>query len=69
MHKMQCNLIHNKLKHFSLVGETGPEDTELHFTKPIPGTLKVDFIFVVVCSHEIYIHYMHGVISSHMMYN
>ena len=49
-----------KLKQFSLVGETSPEDTELRFTslkfyKPIPGTLKVDFIFVVVCSHEIFL--------------
>ena len=49
-----------KLKHFSLVGETSPEDTELRFTslkfyKPIPGTLKVEFIFVVVCSHEIFL--------------
>ena len=49
-----------KLKQFSLVGETSPEDTELRFTslkfyKPIPGTLKVDFIFVVVCNHEIFL--------------
>ena len=49
-----------KLKQFSLVGETSPEDTELRFTslkfyKPIPGTLKVDFIFVVVCNHELFI--------------
>ena len=49
-----------KLKQFSLVEETSPEDTELRFTslkfyKPIPGTLKVDFIFVVVCNHEIFL--------------
>ena len=49
-----------KLKQFSLVGETSPEDTELRFTslifyKPIPGTLKVDFIFVVVCNLELFL--------------
>ena len=49
-----------KLKQFSGVGQTGPEDTELRFTslkfyKPIPGTLKVDFIFVVVCNHELFL--------------
>ena len=37
----------------SLLGETSPEDTELQyvmlsFHKPIPGTNKVDYVFVVV---------------------
>ena len=37
----------------SLIGETGPEDTELHyvmlsFHKPILGTNIVDYVFVVV---------------------
>ena len=49
-----------KLKHFSLLGETGPESTKLRFTglkfyKPIPNTLQVDFIFVVICNHEIFV--------------
>ena len=46
-----------KLKQFSGVGQTGPKDTEfqltsLKFYKPILGTLKVDFVFVVVYNHE-----------------
>ena len=49
-----------KLKQFSLVGETGSEDTELRYTtlkfyKPIPSTVMVDFIFVVVCNHELFL--------------
>ena len=53
-----------KLKQFSLVGETSPENTELCFTslkfyRPIPGTLKVDFVFIVVNNHELFleVHY------------
>ena len=46
-----------KLKQFSLVGATGPEDTELRymglkFYKPIPYTVRVDFIFVVIRNLE-----------------
>ena len=46
-----------KLKQFSLVGATGPEDTELRymglkFYKPIPRTVRVDFIFVVIRNLE-----------------
>ena len=49
-----------KLKQFSLVGETSPEDTELCFTslkfyKPMSSTLTmVDYIFVVVYNHELF---------------
>ena len=44
----------------SLVGATSPEDTELQyvmlsFHKPIPGTNRVDFVFVVVPNHEHFI--------------
>ena len=46
-----------KLKQFSLVGATGPEDTKLHymclkFYKPIPHTMRVDFFFVVIRNLE-----------------
>ena len=46
-----------KLKQFSLVGATAPEDTELRylglkFYKPIPHTVRVDFIFVVIRNLE-----------------
>ena len=46
-----------KLKQFSLVGATGPENTELRymglkFYKPIPHTVRVDFIFVVIRNLE-----------------
>ena len=46
-----------KLKQFSLVGATGPEDAELRylglkFYKPIPHTMRVDFIFVVIHNLE-----------------
>ena len=48
-----------KLKHctFTLEREINPENTEMRFTslkfyKPIPGTLKVDFVFVVTYNHE-----------------
>ena len=50
-----------KLKQFSLVGETSPEDTELRFTslkfyKPMSSTLTmVDYIFVVVYNHELFL--------------
>ena len=50
-----------KLKQFSLVGETSPEDTELRFTslkfyKPLSSTLTtVDYIFVVVYNHELFL--------------
>ena len=41
----------------SLVGQIGPKDTEfllthLKFYKPILGTLKVEFVFIVVYNHE-----------------
>ena len=61
-----------KLKQLNsmLFGAVGPKDTELYFSalkfyKPIPGTSKVEFIFVVVCqSYEIiqvvYNHYSSG---------
>lgn len=51
-----------KLKQLNsmMIGAVGPKDTEplyfsaLKFYKPIPGTSKVEFIFVVVCqSYEI----------------
>ena len=46
-----------KLKQSLLVGATGPEDTELcymglKFYKPIPHTVRVEFIFVVIRSLE-----------------
>ena len=51
-----------KLKHctFTLVREINPENTEMRFTslkfyKPIPGTLKVDFVFVVTYNHELFL--------------
>ena len=39
------------------VGQTGPKGTEfllthLNFYKPILGTLKVEFVFIVVYNHE-----------------
>ena len=42
------------------IGQTGPVDTELQivmlsFHKPIPGTNRVDYVFVVVCNHELFI--------------
>ena len=44
----------------SLLGPVGPVDTELQyvmlsFHKPIPGTNKVDYVFVVVPNHERFI--------------
>ena len=46
-----------KVKQFSVFGETAPEGTELRYTglvfyKPIPDTLRVDFVFVIVCNLE-----------------
>ena len=44
----------------TLVGEIGPENTEMRFMchkfyKPIPGTLKVDLVFVVTYDHELFL--------------
>ena len=44
----------------TLVGEIGPENTEMHFMchkfyKPIPGTLKVGLVFVVTYDHELFL--------------
>ena len=44
----------------SVIGQTAPVDTELQFVmlsflKPISGTNKVDYVFVVVCNHELFI--------------
>ena len=49
------------------MGETGPEDTEMHFMclqfyKPVPvnGTLNVDLVFVVTYNLELFLEvYMH----------
>ena len=46
-----------KLKQFSMVGEVGPQGTEIRYTalkfyKQIPKTVSVEFKFVVVCNHE-----------------
>ena len=61
-----------KLKQLNsmMIGAVGPKDADLYFSalkfyKPIPGTSKVEFIFVVVCqSYEIiqvvYNHYSSG---------
>ena len=45
---------------FTLVGEIGPENTEMRFLclkfyKPIPGTLKVDMVFVVTYNDELFL--------------
>ena len=53
-----------KLKHCivtcTTVEEIEPENPEMRFTclkfcKPIPGTLKVDFVFVVTYNHELFL--------------
>ena len=46
-----------KVKQFSVFAGTGPKDTELFYTslvfyKPIPDTLRVDFVFVIVPNLE-----------------
>ena len=46
-----------KLKQFLMVGEVGPQGTEIRYTalkfyKQIPSTVNVEFKFVVVCNHE-----------------
>ena len=43
-----------------IIGAVGPKDTELYFSalkfyKPIPGTSKVEFVFVVVYQSPVYI--------------
>ena len=52
-----------------MIGAVGPKDTELYFSalkfyKPIPGTLKVEFVFVVVCQSEVLIQVVYNHYSS-----
>ena len=49
-----------KVKWFSFFGLTSPWNTELHymslkFYKPIANTNKVDYVFVLVRNHELYV--------------